>query len=230
MATGDSMLAKCRRMLRDVTSAVQKGEYWRDAEIFVAINAAQDTVFDLLLKKKAKHMLQKLVRTQTTALVAQNAGLYSAGLPDGTPDPLYAHWLSVMINGEVGRIYDGGRGVQYLDVRHNGVAILGNNWYLMSRTAAVTGDVLLHYYTYPTAIAAGATTLTDFEDAVYDVIANLATAILGQKEIHRGRDISKMKTVAQVAMAEPSTGVFYQPITPYLNEPPRRNAAAQDAS
>lgn len=227
MATGNGIIAKVRRVLRDVTSSVQLGEYWSDAEILNSINTAQMVVFNILLKKRAKHPLQKLVSTQTTSIVGQTAGLFSAALPTD-----YAQYLSVSIDGEAGRVYLGGRGVQYLDVRHNGVAILGGNWYLMSRTLTQPGsgthNVLFYYYKYPAAIAANGTTLTDFEEPVYDMITNFAVALCGQKEIHRGRDISKIKTVGTVLGAEDDNGLHYTPITAYSNDWNGNNAASKD--
>jgi hypothetical protein len=226
MATGNSIIAKIRRVLHDVTSAVQIGEFWSNTEIITAVNAAQMSLFDILLKKKSKNALQKLVSTQTTSIAGQTSGIFNANLPTD-----YAHYLSVSVNGETGRVYLGGRGVQYLDVRHNGVAILGSKWYLLCRTLTpASGNVVLYYYKYPTAIAANGTTLADFEEPIYDAIINWASAICGQKELQRGRDISKLKTTASVVAGESDNGVYYTPITPYENEWNGDNANAKNAA
>lgn len=224
MATGNSIIAKIRRVLHDVTSAVQVGEFWSNTEILTAVNAAQMSLFDILLKKKVRNVLQKLVASQTTSIAGQTSGIFSANLPND-----YAHYLSVSVAGETGRVYLGGRGIQYLDVRHNGVAILGSKWYLLCRNLSpASGNVVLYYYKHPAAIAASGTTLTDFEEPIYDAIINWAVAICGQKEKQRGRDVSKLKSVASVIAGESADGVLYTPITAYENEWNGDNADAKN--
>lgn len=180
---GVYLLNKVRSYLADNETDTVKGEFWKDAEIQLALNAAQDIFVNTCIKLNIVYLLRNL--TVTTAW-------------DTTPNPKtlpqdYVHILSGRVGAtddnsvlRTARIFVGGAGFDFM-YSMDCVAILNSQIWYKSKGADTHGHIT--YLRRPTAIDVTTTFNSDFYDDIYgDVIVNHAVVLLGMKEIQTSRE------------------------------------------
>lgn len=183
---GTLLVAQVRRLIRDSETAIVKGLFWSDAEIYLALNAAQDSFVNLCLQAKLYHCLSSIIRV---TLPATTIDLSLLPVQDK-----YLHYLSAyVINGtekRLCRIYLGAEGLGYSNTNHDYCFIEKDDVSFYSMGLPDQG--IFTYFTYPNAISPAAT-LPSFPQDYYDVIVKHAAMILGIKESMNQRNI-KLKT------------------------------------
>lgn len=215
---GDLFISRVRNILRDEQSPTDKGEFWTDREIILALNASQSVICNFLVENRAYSALSRLQMAEIYP--AQTAGI----LPNN-----YMHFISAQVSPQfiaatsgtvsqykmsllgssnvfkTAQVYLGGDSVPYLKVSHTAVFIVGNNVYCQDYIVNQnTTSFVLYYWEKPSYI--GATSLADntrldfntvsFPSSVYDIIIEHASAMLGTKEPQTQRDLRFFKAVA----------------------------------
>jgi len=181
---GTELLTRMRRILRDVETDTVKGEFWHDAELMFALNAAQSLYVNYCIRKKDEESLSGLLESN----------IYTAS-PSQLPDD-YLHYSSAQVgtypNLKVSKLYLGGNACPYLNVSHTATFILGDNIYFWNSDYYDAG--ILYYYKQPSAITVQPVSLQDFPEFIYkDVILNRAVFLIGMKETQTQREFKKMK-------------------------------------
>ena len=93
---GDNLALTIRDILKDTQSPVQQGSFWSDWEIYLALNAAQESFLNTCINHKFKNCLNTLI-TQTTP--AQTVDITLLANPNR-----YMHYASANIVGEPNRL------------------------------------------------------------------------------------------------------------------------------
>jgi len=228
---GNQIRDRIRNILRDKQTQIQKGEYWSDSDILLFVNESLLRVTDYLVKNKKRGALSRLVRSQVYNVASERPG----GLDRSLLLPSdYFHWISSDIkpDGEsrfrTARTYIGGKAVPYLDVRHYAVIIYGNMVFYSAPVFNFAGDIRLHYYKVPDAIAFDNAVLNEYTDDIYYMIVNVAVEMLGRKEVYQQRDIMKIKRFATAAQFIPPEHQYFVPIKKDKDEWQWYNAPAED--
>lgn len=213
---GDNLARRVRAILRDETSDTVKGEFWRDEEILLSLNAAQDVFVDFCLRGQRRDLIKGLIKSSPY----QTAGTTDSLL---TVAADYLMYSSAQVGPGAGqlrmsRVYLGGEGYDYLYVNHDATVILGNDIYFIDDGDPQGGGVL-HYYKQPSYIGLseyndptdpGATdpradfTVQDFDDYIYyDLMAIHASVMLGAKEPTTQRDFKNYSSVVSQIVLYP---------------------------
>lgn len=192
---GDNMAARVRRLLRDVSTVTEQGEFWEDAEISVALNAAQMMYVNFALRSKQLYNL---------------GGLFvsSGYIPSGTLPVNYLHYSSGLVGPDqntlrLAMIYVGGMAEVYrFNSRQQAILIVGSQISFMD--AGIQRSGILNYYKYPSYIgltSRGENVRADFAEVDFagtiydDIIALWAAKILGMKEPQTQREFKRHKRV-----------------------------------
>ena len=199
---GDNLALKIRDILKDTPSMVQQGTFWSDWEIYLALNAAQES----FLNSCIIHKLHNCLNT----LIAQTIPATTIDLSLITNPNRYMHYVSANIVGEpnrLARIYLGNEGHVFRNVDHDFCYIENNIASFFSRGIATNG--ILYYYRYPsrielTSVQGTPNTNIDFPAEYYDIIALHASVILGLKETQTQRDIKNKQQVKAKVLMTPS--------------------------
>jgi len=169
---GTRLITYVRKVLRDVLSDYQKGEFWDDDEILLSLNAAQDVFLNNCLKLRQLHYLRWIIRrtdyeTGSRPLPADYVYYVTAHV--GDDDDLK---LAELYLGGVAEIHRRARQRQAL-------IVLDRIEYIRGR---VQSGGRLYYYSRPTPIIADEFDAS-FDEEVYDTqIVNLASVMCAMKE------------------------------------------------
>ena len=202
---GTQLIARVRRLLKDVEDDTHKGEFWDDREVLLALNASQDVLINICLKNNYGNILHGLIKN--------TGNIATGGLPAD-----YCHVINGMVGANAGsqrmaRVYIGGECEVYRCAKSDAVLINGVNIYFIN--SGVQGRGMLTYYKYPSKIdnAAGlGTDLNDidFEEWVYnDLITIHAAVLLGMKEVQTQREFKMEKRMGQDISVQPDVWVTY---------------------
>lgn len=193
---GDNLIARTRRILRDVVSDTMQGEFWNDETIRLALNTAQDIFINTCLR---------------VGIVDNLSGLFTntGYIASGTLPADYLHYASAKVgdneaDARISKVYLGGDGSAMFYSLHDATLIIQDTITFIRNGTA--GNGILYYYKYPSYI--GATSLgdagradfdvMDFEPFIYnDILANHASVLLGFKEVQTQRDYKKNKQYMQ---------------------------------
>lgn len=205
---GDALVARVRRILKDVADDTNQGEFWDLREIIIALNVAQDILLNYCIRNKRYEHIKGLVT---------NTGIVS----DDTTLPLdYLHYASAQVGDDVAslrtaRIYDGGYVDNYINVAHDAAFIFNDTLYFRSGGSASNGQ--LWYYRRPSYISSTTPpfnielTSNDFPSYTYrDIIAVHASILLAIKEIQTQRDFKKNRRVFEDFILTPPMAAKYE--------------------
>lgn len=183
------LIRRVRLILEDVENPTKKGEFWSDAEIILALNAAQDIFVSYCIRNKLNKHIQGLYR-RTDVIPSQS------NLPSD-----YLHALSALtVQNNIqrfARLYFGGDADMFrYNITQNKCLIIGDKIYFYDGINEVNG--ILNYYKKPSKISVYIDPeipydpSKDFTDDIYlKVIAKYAARILGIKETMTSRDIRR---------------------------------------
>lgn len=183
---GANLLARVRRLLRDVATVTEQGTFWSDAEIYLALNNAQLSYASFLVRNYQYHNVASLLTN--TAISAGGA------LP--ADYFMYASAYTSRAFGDkytksIAKIYCGGEAWVYRFVKDTACWIVGNQYGFVDG-ANYNANGRLFYYRYPTVIIAGVFN-SDFNDNQYQSeISHIAAIYLSMKEPQTQRDFKRM--------------------------------------
>lgn len=198
---GANLITKVRRIIDDVETPTIQGTFWKDAEILLALNSAQDVLLNYLFLLKHEHMLSGLLNTINTTSD-------TVTLPTD-----YLHYNKAYVEIDTDRwypvkIYDADVWGGHSDLPQDSIAIVAGILY--SNLDATTA-LRFYYYRQPTVITGGIFADSWERFVYYDLIANYATSILGIKEVQGRRDFKKYKRFLSELQGEPKEFATYFP-------------------
>jgi len=170
----------------DVLTDARRGTFYRDDEILLCLNMAQDMLVDYILESQDNHLMSFLMCKTPIVLndtfpvnyaYAAEGYVYSGGIPYRAEILLGANAIpylyDVVWNTTIGIIND--------DIYYDGTA-----W----------DNYKVYYYEYPPAIIAAGDNYAFLDDMYLGVICELGATILGFKEPQTQREF-KNKMVAR---------------------------------
>lgn len=189
--TTTQMIDIVRKRMDDIgTKALtdaRRNQFYRDDEILICLNMAQDMLVDYILESQDSQLLSflmcKLPMDKTTTPFPINFAYVSEGYVEKSRIPYRAEILL------------GANAIPYLydTVWSTTIGIINTNIYYDSNT---WDNYKIYYYEYPPAITAGADNYTFLDDMYLGVICELGATILGFKEPQTQREF-KNKMVAR---------------------------------
>jgi hypothetical protein len=199
---GDVLAQRLREILHDKETATDKGTFWDDRQLRLALNAAQDVIINRLLNNKQYSNLLGLA-TQTTygrnTVVPWDYLHYMSGQVGDTEQTL-----------KLARVYLGATGDAYINVNHYAVCIIGNAMMFVNKGERISSGIL-YYYKRPSFI--GLTSMgddsrsdfntIDFAFDIYDMIVQHSAQILGMKETQTQREFKLFKNLNSELSVQP---------------------------
>ena len=170
----------------DVMTDARRGTFYRDDEILLCLNMAQDMLVDYILESQDNHLLSFLM-CKTPIVKTDPFPVNFAYIAEG-----YVYAAGIPYRAE---ILLGANAIPYLyDVISNSTIGLINDDFYYDTTAWENYKV--YYYEYPMAITTGGDNYTFLDDMYLGVICELAATILGFKEPQTQREF-KNKMLAR---------------------------------
>lgn len=198
------MRLKLRRLLDDEQSLWAKGEMWSDAELDLALDAAQLAFVRVAYLKKYWHLIGGLhveASGSSPMAVPSDYMMYSSAVVESPITGTF--WPAALRTGYAGKIFS--------DDPERATAFIRSATVEFRRgTTSVNGK--LYYYRRPTKISGGSNH-TEFTDQCYDAMLYHAAAILQQKDWGQcQRALKNMQAVLAAMTGEPA-GMFPQNIS-----------------
>lgn len=183
---GANLLARVRRLLRDVATVTEQGEFWSDAEIYLALNNAQLSYASFLLRNSQYHYIASLL-TNTSLSAGGNLPadyfMYASAYVERLFGDRYTK--------SIAKIYCGAEAWSYRFVKDTACWIVGNQYGFVDG-ANYNANGRLYYYRYPTIIVAGVFN-SDFSNNQYESeISHIASIYLSMKEPQTQRDFKRL--------------------------------------
>lgn len=191
--TGSILLNRVRRLLKDVQSDTEKGEFWSDSEIYLALNNAQLSYASYLIKAGQYHQVAGLLTNTPISAggtLPADYFMYASAYVDNAGD-IYPR--------KIAKIYIGGEAWSFRFVKDTSCWIIGDNYGFVDSANYDTAQGVLYYYSYPSTIIAGNFN-DDFAVNQYtDVIVHIAAIYLSMKEPQTQRDFKRfMATIKDI--------------------------------
>jgi hypothetical protein len=206
--TGQSLIDRVRRVLKDTPSLVEQGTFWSDNEILLALNIAMYVWINFCIKNNFTDDLSGIIKKSSI--------LHS---PTTLP-PDYLHYISSTVGYDdfhqyISQIFLGGNADVYFRTKIVGTFIVNNQiWFTWNRDYKYSINAncmgFLYYFKYPNPIVTGNFDI-NFHDHIYmNTFIKHASVILGIKETKTTRDIKTYRRYLQSLLTMSVEDVIYR--------------------